>query len=370
MYYFGVIPGEKEPVPAWKLDWNQAKVVCAMTTFFEVFYISHCYRRYTTLYSNVRDLFTDIDLIVLDLRTRVRDEHPAHAWLACRYIIASALLLLHSAHADSHCPPDATITASEQYSTGGESSSSDDDDHRSQGLDAQRHAESLLTEAKEVVQLQTSRRATMQSHGFVKSTPRGARLLKPEEEAALQRMSEVHQPMVLFYWSLQALDKAYAVSNAPPNARQAGITRLMKMHGDVTNLADSLSLPVPFQYFHLLNVMVFVNIVVLAYVMGTTRNLGAPLIFCACEVTFMGLIELASQLSNPFGNDEVDFPLNAWLSDLVRKAKLVMESKYRENTAEAWAPVLAGAQRRLRLSTEAGRQGACGVRGWLPAEGG
>lgn len=346
-YYSGAIPGRVEKAPRWAMNWNQVKVITSMTTFFEVFYISHCYRRYSQLHGIVRDLFTDIDLIMLDLRNRVRDDHPPHAWIACRYVMASALLLLHTAHVDSHAPPDAV--------DGAGSSSEEDSDRTSLGLGGGGARAVLMTTQDEDLGSPGSARLAM-------AAPQGARLLRPEEEEALCRVDDSHQPLVLLYWSLEALGRAYKAAKAPANAQQAGVQRLMKMHGDVTNLAHQLNLPVPFQYFHLLNLMVMVNVAVLAYIMGTASDLGAPCMFVVCEVAFIGLIELASQLSNPFGNDDVDFPLTDWKAEVVLRARTLMESNFK-TTPEAWQPILDSASERLDFGDDVS-QLTVGVYGW------
>ena len=39
----------------------------------------------------------------------------------------------------------------------------------------------------------------------------------------------------------------------------------------------------------------------------------------------LGLNDLANQLADPFGDDDVDFPLNAWTAGLVEKVSLIAD---------------------------------------------
>merc|ERR1711933_532040 len=85
-----------------------------------------------------------------------------------------------------------------------------------------------------------------------------------------------------------------------------------------------MGLPVPFEYFHLLNLMVVINCFVWAWFMGTTASCFAPLCYFFANLIFMGMMDLASQLSNPFGADEVDFPLNDWVEDFMKNMTALM----------------------------------------------
>jgi hypothetical protein len=76
---------------------------------------------------------------------------------------------------------------------------------------------------------------------------------------------------------------------------------------------DVVRMPVPFQYFHLLNMMISVNVALWAYTMAMTESLLAPISFFFASLIYIGMLELAKELSDPFGRDEVDFPLHIWV---------------------------------------------------------
>merc|ERR1719398_122565 len=74
-----------------------------------------------------------------------------------------------------------------------------------------------------------------------------------------------------------------------------------------------MELPMPFQYFHIMNLMLFLNLFLWGYSLGCEDSYFAPLIFMFVRVMFQGIRELSTALSDPFGKDEVDFPVNDWM---------------------------------------------------------
>jgi len=106
---------------------------------------------------------------------------------------------------------------------------------------------------------------------------------------------------------------------------------------------DTLELPVPFQYFHLLCLMISINLILWAYGMGTTESYFAPVVFYFAALIFVGMMELASQLSNPFGDDEVDFPVDTWLTQFFSDQLALVQHQYPTASAvskENWKKTL------------------------------
>merc|ERR1719343_187113 len=98
---------------------------------------------------------------------------------------------------------------------------------------------------------------------------------------------------------------------------------------------DTVELPIPFQYFHLLNMMVVMNTVTWAYAMGTTRSMFAPVVYFFAALIFMGMLSLGSQLSNPFGEDEVDFPVHEWVTEYVNLSGVLLDYDF-ANSKDKW----------------------------------
>lgn len=102
---------------------------------------------------------------------------------------------------------------------------------------------------------------------------------------------------------------------APSAANSALMQSSLEIRRLKQGITDMLSLPVPFQYFHLLSVMIIMNLALWAYSMGCSDSIFAPVVFFFSSLIFVGMMELSSELSDPFGQDEVDFPVQEWLQD-------------------------------------------------------
>merc|ERR1719401_1543831 len=93
---------------------------------------------------------------------------------------------------------------------------------------------------------------------------------------------EVHiRPTVMLQWA------ALVVQQGCNKADEKGAA--MKMTDDLTKIqvlqqevADTMRLQVPFQYFHLLSIMIVINLTLWAYAMALTRSWFAPPVYAAC----------------------------------------------------------------------------------------
>merc|ERR1719469_1092892 len=51
--------------------------------------------------------------------------------------------------------------------------------------------------------------------------------------------------------------------------------------------------------------------------MGCSDSVFAPVVFFFASLIFIGMMELSTELGDPFGADEVDFPVERWLQECV-----------------------------------------------------
>jgi predicted membrane chloride channel (bestrophin family) len=89
-----------------------------------------------------------------------------------------------------------------------------------------------------------------------------------------------------------------------------------KFRGHCGQILNLLKQPVPFPYFHLLNLIMFTQLSILSYAFVGVDDLspGWSLALLAfITVVLLGMRGLAVQLSNPFGNDEVDFEIETFM---------------------------------------------------------
>merc|ERR1712187_965562 len=94
------------------------------------------------------------------------------------------------------------------------------------------------------------------------------------------------------------------------------------------DVVEMMELPMPFQYFHIMNLMLMLNLCHWAYALGIQESVFAPLIFLFVQLMFQGLRELSIALADPFGEDATDFPLNEWMSGLYQRVYALCEDEF------------------------------------------
>merc|ERR1719326_2516480 len=103
------------------------------------------------------------------------------------------------------------------------------------------------------------------------------------------------------------------------------VYKIRKCQAEVTQI---LGLPMPFQYFHIMNLMLLLNLCLWAYALGCEDSFFAPVIFMFVQLMFQGIRELSTGLADPYGDDEVDFPLNEWMTVLYVKVSGLLEDPW------------------------------------------
>jgi len=251
------------------LDFNFVKITTAITTFFEVFYANKCYGKYQKMYEMTQGMFNEVSCYAHLLRIWLRSRCPNHARLALRYAVAATMM--HFAHMK------------------GKTSEDDVSD--------------LLS----------------------------SRILLSNEWKDLQRHDSSQWSLLLLSWSNEvALE---GCRQAEEKSASNGMTSsVMKIYTHMKYISDGVALLVPFQYYHLLAKMVASNILLWAYSMGTTDSCFAPLAFVLCTVVFLGMMRLSSALADPFGDDDVDFPMDTWFLQVAELVFAVSEKEYLDGT--------------------------------------
>lgn len=87
-----------------------------------------------------------------------------------------------------------------------------------------------------------------------------------------------------------------------------------------------MGLPMPFQYFHIMNMMLCLNLFLWAYSLGCQDSYWGIFIYMCVQGMFQGLRELSTGLSDPYGTDEVDFPVNDWMRSLFKRTWGILEN--------------------------------------------
>jgi len=86
-------------------------------------------------------------------------------------------------------------------------------------------------------------------------------------------------------------------------------------------LLDQSIMLLPFEYFHLLSLLVTGTLAFLGYTMAFSETWLAPPCYVITVLVILGLVELLSSLQDPFGpGGEVDFPVSSWVEEFTANA--------------------------------------------------
>mmetsp|Transcript_51404 Transcript_51404/g.92608 ORF Transcript_51404/g.92608 Transcript_51404/m.92608 type:complete len:377 (+) Transcript_51404:120-1250(+) len=275
LFRTGYLKAAEEKTSPEYLDWNDMKVVTAIATFFEVFYTNQCYTRYLHLYDQVKKMLGNAINMSVEAALHMKGTCPQHVVLANRYHLASMVL--------------------------------------------------FFSQMEECVDPELRDKLTKA-------------LIKPDEAKYLDHFDPSQRSIICLQWCADVQREAHTRAKAPANILKSLSDKVLKARDFQQEVWDTQQLPVPFQYFHLLNVMLTVNITLWAYVMGVTEAYSGTICFFFAELIFMGMVEMAGALADPFGSDEVDFPVNEWLSETFHYVVVVLNYK-RLGHAEDWAEI-------------------------------
>jgi len=114
----------------------------------------------------------------------------------------------------------------------------------------------------------------------------------------------------------------FSVSDLLSNYREL----VFAFRGHCGQITNWLSQPVPFPYFHVLTVLLNMDLLLISYAF-VTLNFHAAITSCIYSVicmVFLGLREVAVAMSNPFGDDEIDFDLEKMLAGAFKNAIAIL----------------------------------------------
>lgn len=265
------IPDALTEHSTWSISWNDMGVISALTTFFEVFYAGQSYGRFCHQYEKIKALLATVCDFSFEATCHITHAAPEHVRLATRYFVASVVLFFR---------------------------------------EVQHHSQS-----EEMEELTSSD------------------LILEHEVAWLEGYSAKQRSILMLHWSAKITRDGFVLfeksfedpKRIPKNAMVDALGNLSKARDLMQDIIDTVRLPLPFQYFHLLNMMIVVNLMLWGYGMALTHSIFGPIVYFMAATIFMGMMELSAQLSDPFGTDASDFPLDEWLDDLIRQVHTVVE---------------------------------------------
>lgn len=281
------------------LQWSQVAVVTSLLTFFIVFYGSQCYSRMQSFYeSSVGLMGCAMNWVGLVRNHLPRDGNLQ--WNATRLMLASMHIMYYTS----------------QTSEGGKDISA--------------------TEWKSIVDRQ---------------------LLSTEEIAIVQQYKG-NQQFLMVVWALDEVEHGLRSAVRPTATPDAASGEVFDAFGgDRYCVGDLLSAfrdlaftfrghcgqinnwmnqPVPFPYFHILTVLLQVDLLLISYscvcneAEGASTPFTAVVYFVICLV-FLGLREVAIAMSDPFGVDDTDFDLESILSRTYKNAIACLKDERRHH---------------------------------------
>eukprot|EP00928_Gymnodinium_smaydae_P089104 TRINITY_DN73103_c0_g1_i1.p1 TRINITY_DN73103_c0_g1~~TRINITY_DN73103_c0_g1_i1.p1 ORF type:complete len:381 (-),score=57.97 TRINITY_DN73103_c0_g1_i1:83-1225(-) len=274
------------------LSTDRMKLVSAMTTFWTVFYTNQCYIRYFRLYEDINRVFQESHHLCFSLKgLAIKAETKRCMAHVIRHMQATVLLFFKRLKQPSL------------------------EDAWSHMVDTE--------------------------------------MLTVDEATYLQSFPPMQVGLVLLDWMRRGVLLAYnnADANSPlraPATLNRCFERLLEFDKVQQSVNQAVQMPVPFQYYQLLNSMVFVNVAMWAYGMAVTPSIFGPVVFFFASFLLIGMLTLANQLADPFGDDDVDFPLSKWLARNLENQQSFIHCEYPGDFEKVmFAPELKPKERRI-----------------------
>eukprot|EP00326_Haptolina_ericina_P027708 CAMPEP_0181201048 /NCGR_PEP_ID=MMETSP1096-20121128/18099_1 /TAXON_ID=156174 ORGANISM="Chrysochromulina ericina, Strain CCMP281" /NCGR_SAMPLE_ID=MMETSP1096 /ASSEMBLY_ACC=CAM_ASM_000453 /LENGTH=304 /DNA_ID=CAMNT_0023291465 /DNA_START=143 /DNA_END=1057 /DNA_ORIENTATION=- len=253
----------------WIGEDNATASAMALVVFFSVFYSGNCFTRQNAFYATCMGMAgTCVNYAGL-VRVHFPNADGKTMWNACRYVLASVYVLY--------------------FELGGSASMG------GVGLDD--------VEWEIMFRL---------------------KLLDPKEREVVDNHTGPRF-MLLQKWALDGMVNLLAKSPAVQGASIAPFQeQVLALRGHCAMIRNTLKQPVPFPYYHTLLLMLLVNLLLLAYVLAGLESIWSVPCYFITAFVLLGFKETAIMLSDPFGNDAVDFDTDLFMSRMMVNVKALL----------------------------------------------
>jgi len=123
-------------------------------------------------------------------------------------------------------------------------------------------------------------------------------------------------------WAINELRKS-DIKGPELNTLQGKIISLART---CRSISATQAMPVPFEYYHMANVLLMVTFAMLGYILAAMNSTSVIIIYILVALSFFGLRELAIDLSEPFSNYHLDFPAEANLQGTIEEAIAIVKA--------------------------------------------
>jgi len=302
---------------AWMIPWTTLGISLPLMSFFLVFFIGQCYTRFCQHFTTVIAIETSVHESAMACLTHMVDDVDA-PWDVVRYLTASALIIYFRTFKLADFK-EAMVDVSEfdrMLNDEREWLKVDEADwEKIMGWPRSREeAKSYTAELQHILGLsneQPSRLATCPP------------LLTTSEVDLLRQYPGGMMSMVLQTWALQRAKKTGKLPGPLFNGLQASV---FKLRAAAYRVRQQLAMPIPLPYFHSLNWLLNINYGFYTYALLYHESNLTPIVLFVFILITCGMREVAAALSNPFGDDDVDFPVHKYISQLRGVALCVHKS--------------------------------------------
>lgn len=255
-------------MPELPVDWNASGAFQYFTTFFLTFYNGNCYDRYQKLYTGCCDLMDATLLFVREMTICFKDKSTwKHRRQATKWLLAAVDLFFMGV-------------------CGNKLSMKEWSEVVKKGLLTKPEAQLLLKyPGPEVVPILTT-----------------WTMICITDALELPVFHERKDPE----WPMPRVQKIAHIHNRLDFLMQ-------KMMVSYRLISETMAQPIPFAYWHLMNLVFSLNFLLLALILAAYKHWLTIIPYSMALITFMGLREVSNQLADPFGDDIVDFPLAKYL---------------------------------------------------------
>jgi len=254
-------------------------MITALTTFFEVFYTGECFKRYLELYGHVQGCFSHAYNFVFLTRFHVRRKGQPYDRLAAQWMIGAVVL--------------------------------------------------SLFEAREKRPMHAADLQKLLSLG----------LMRQHEMAFLRNVNGYHRSMVMLHVASDFTRQGFVVADGPPFALRECVALLDDLVAVLQDMHEVLSFPIPFGYCHFISLLITLNMTLWAYAIATQQSSFGPVFYFFACLIFVGMMDLANQLADPFGDDDADFPIQKWTHEFLNNMSALIEYEH-DGTKDGFEPDL------------------------------
>ena len=253
--------------------WKIVGIITGLLSFFSIFFAGQCYTRYTALYSACRTIFSCLQSICCIMSVHAPDDMDSR-WQGARYLTASALVMYARVN---------------------------DGDMAKQKIDDDEWERML---SLEVITLDPLKPAIVCDPCLTK-----------EEVSELKDFSG-STSILLCTWAMHVYKRALTQAQCEVVIHMQVYDRLADLVAALGFVMNTLGQPIPFAYYHMLVLLQFLNYCLLTTVLVGEDNEWTLAILGAVILILTGLREVAVAMTDPFGSDDSDLPVEKFVREL------------------------------------------------------